>query len=330
MSGFRELGHIVSECRVDPRKMTGLRKYWKLIKEYWRVDKKVDVVIVAFPGHTVVWLARLLWWRKPIIFDAFLSLFDSNVYDRSLYGRWSIQGMKDWFLDWSSSLLATKVLLDTDGHREYFNRAFGVSMEKMVRVFIGADSQVFRPIGREAPPFIVHFHGNFIPLQGIDYLIQAAILLKNHEDISFRIVGDGKRRGEYQRQLEQAGARNVVFVGKVPMDELPRYIAEVSLCIGIVGDTGKTQRVIPNKVYECIAMRKPVLTADTPAIRELFADQENIFLCTAADPQDLARKILLLRSNTDKREEVAQKGYELFQERLTPRAIVERLLSDIL
>ena len=67
--GFRENGWQVVECRVNPRFNLGLKKYWQLWREGARINKeKFDLVIVAFPGHTVVWLARFLFGRK-IIFD---------------------------------------------------------------------------------------------------------------------------------------------------------------------------------------------------------------------------------------------------------------------
>src|SRR4051812_39712587 len=99
--GFEENGCDVTYCNIDPGKNKGISKYiklWKLAKEY--KDTDIDYVVVAFPGHSVMWLAKILFPRKKIIFDAFLSLFDSNVYDRKLYGSHSLGGIKDYFLDW--------------------------------------------------------------------------------------------------------------------------------------------------------------------------------------------------------------------------------------
>ncbi len=81
ISGFKKNGAEIYECRVGPR-VGKAKKFINLYKEYKKIKhNKFDYVIVAFPGHSVVWLAWLLFGKR-IIFDAFTSLYNSNVYDR--------------------------------------------------------------------------------------------------------------------------------------------------------------------------------------------------------------------------------------------------------
>src|SRR3954468_24656499 len=83
--GFERNGWKVEECHVDPRIHRGIGKYFKLAVLGLRARKnRYDMVIVGFPGQTVVLFARLLFGLR-IVFDAFLSLYDSNVFDRKLY-----------------------------------------------------------------------------------------------------------------------------------------------------------------------------------------------------------------------------------------------------
>ena len=182
------------QCRVDPREHKGISKFFFLIREYFRIrDRSFSLVIVAFPGHTVVWLARLLFGR-PIVFDAFVSLYDSNVFDRKKYAARSLRARLDWLRDYASARLADVVLLDTTAHIDYFVETFGLPREKFLRVPVGADEQIFHPHDVPAREFIVHFHGTFIPLHGIPYIIEAARLLAD-EPPRFRIVGSGQESG---------------------------------------------------------------------------------------------------------------------------------------
>ena len=104
--GFEENGYKVFHCRVDPKKHKGILKFFLLVREYLSVRKnKIDVVIVAFPGHTVVWLSRILF-DSHIIFDAFVSLYNSNVEDRKRYRAFSLHSLRDQFLDWYSMKIA--------------------------------------------------------------------------------------------------------------------------------------------------------------------------------------------------------------------------------
>jgi hypothetical protein len=62
---------------------------------------------------------------------------------------------------------------------------------------------------------------------------------------------------------------NVTFLSFIPVSQLPFHIQKADLVLGIFGDTEKSQRVVPNKVYEGLAMAKPVITGDSPASESL-------------------------------------------------------------
>ena len=104
-------------------------------------------------------------------------------------------------------------------------------------------------------------------------------------------------------------------------------IAKSDIVMGLFGNTPKTPLVIPNKVYEALAMRKPVITADTPAIRELF-DDNDMFLVPAADPKELARAVLELKNNQDLMTKLAENGYNKFLKFASPY-ILGGQLKDI-
>jgi len=331
-SGLRSNGYRIVECRVDPKSFPGIGKYIQLFREYQKIRvEKFEYVIVGFPGHTVVWLACLLFGRR-IIFDAFLSLYDSNVFDRKVYSSASLQAYKDRFLDWYSCTLVSRVLLDTREHVGYFNTMFGVSEEKCIVVPISADDSIFYPRNRVESKnvFAVHFHGMFIPLQGIQYIIHAADILRK-ENIIFTIIGTGQEFEVIQRQVQDAHLEDVVsLLGKKEFDTLPYYMAQADVCLGIFGDTEKTRRVIPNKLYESVAMGRPVIYGDTPALREIFTDNETMLFCAPADGASLAQKIRWLKENKKRAEEIALKGYALFKKKLSPHEVVRDLLGALL
>jgi glycosyltransferase involved in cell wall biosynthesis len=177
--------------------------------------------------------------------------------------------------------------------------------------------------------FHILFWGNFIPLQGVEYIIRAAKILENDKNIIFTLIGSGQTFNQVKKEADNLKIRNVRFLCKLPVGELPPFISKADVCLGIFGDTDKAQRVIPNKVYEAIAMAKPVITGDTPAIRELFADRENILLCQTANPNDLAEKILELKDSDTLRNRIARGGYEIFQEYAIPKVIAQKFIAEL-
>lgn len=122
-----------------------------------------------------------------------------------------------------------------------------------------------------------------------------------------------------------------IYTGKpwIHFDEHVVRMRKADIVLGIFGVTRKTQMVIPNKVYEGLAVGKPVITADTPAIRELLADRENVLLCEAGDPHGLADKIRELRDNLLLREQIGKRGHEFFRSELTPVKIVSSLIVNL-
>ena len=84
---------------------------------------------------------------------------------------------------------------------------------------------------------------------------------------------------------------------------------EADVCLGIFGTTPKAARVIPYKVFAAMALGRPVITRDSPAIRELLVDGESALLCPAGDGQALAAALERLRTDASLRERIGRNGY---------------------
>ena len=329
LKSLRRAGLRVVELR-DPTGNMFLR-YLRLLRRLKAVEG-FDVLFCGFPSHWDVPLARLASLVKgvPVVFDAFLSLYDSMVYDRGLVAEGSLTALKLYSWDKVACALSDVVLLDTYQHIRYFVETFREPLEKFRRVWIGADDDVFYPrkAKREEGVFKVFFHGSFIPLQGVHHIVKAAKLLKEERDVLFELVGKGQTFNEALKLAQSLGLNNLRFLGWVDYHELPNYLARADVCLGIFGDTAKARRVIPNKVYEALAMAKPVVTGDTPAAREALTHGVNAWLCKMSDPRAIAEAVLVLKDDEGLRKRLALNGYRLFKERFSTEAL-GRLLKGL-
>ena len=326
ISGLRENDIEVIECQTVRR---GFLKYIDLAIKHWKIRNKYDVMVVGFQGIQAVILAKFLT-RKTIIFDAFASIYDSMILDRQNFKAKSFAAKYYWWLDKISMTLADVVLFDTNENINFASKEFRIKKEKFRRIFIGADIGIFYPDEKEnrSKNFKVLFYGSFLPLQGIDYIVKAAKLLEKEEDIVFEIVGWGPEKIKIMELFNHLKPKNLFFADGQKQESLRKKGVEADLCLGIFGETNKTKRVIPNKVYECVAMRKPVVTADTPATRELFEEGELMFV-KVADHISLANAIMTLKNNRKLADSIAQMGYQKFLKFATPKILGKQLLEII-
>jgi len=327
ISGLRFNGVSVVECKTDKR---GIVKYLDLIKKHWQIRKKYDIMIVGFPGFQSAILAKLLT-KKPIVFDAFLSMYDSIVLDRKQVVSKSLRAKYLWWLDKISMSVADVVLFDTNEHIKYVTKEFNLPKEKFERIFIGADTDIFFPVddnGKDDDKFKVLFYGTFIPLQGVEYIIKAAKELENEKDILFIMIGNGQEKKKALSIAKELNVNNISFLDSYSQPRLSDEIAKADVCLGIFGDTEKARRVIPNKVFECVAMKRTVITADTLAARELFKDNEVVFV-KISDSKAIAEAILKLKKDKTMAKIIAENGYKKFLSETTIKKLGYQLLNMI-
>jgi len=302
-----------------------LGSYLRLLKRYFQIGS-YDALIVGYAGHLDVFLAKPLTalGRRPLIFDAFLSLHDTLVLDRGLVRPKSLLARLVYLVDKYACLVADLVLLDTNAHIKHFRTKFGVRADKFRCVPVGADDGCYRPLPKSGEDglFKVLYFGKYIPLHGVEYIVRAAKELEGCADIIFEFIGKGQRYEAVRAMADELDLGNIAWVEEwLDPPALARRIAEADVCLGIFGTSKKAKLVIPTKVYVALAMGKPVITGDSPAAREFLVNGENALLCEMGNPQALARAVLLLKRDAQLRRKLAEQGYRCFREKFSPKAI---------
>jgi len=277
-------------------------------------QKNYDCVFAGFLGQPLVPIIRTLT-RKPIIFDAFLSTYDTMCCDRKRFKPDSLAGRFFYWLDKRSCDLADRVLLDTNAHINYFTSTFGLPRDKFQRVFVGADESLFYPreVTRQDDRFRVFYYCSFLPLHGTEYIIQAAGKLREQKEIEFVLVGTGPEQKKIRKLAQNLGVKNVRFIDWLPYEQLPLEIAQADICLGgHFSGIDKASRVIAGKTFQFLAMQKAVIVGDCAGNRELLTDRHNALFVRMADVDSLAAAILELKTNVTLREQIALEGYKTF------------------
>lgn len=318
----------------------GIVKFWRLIVRYFEIpNKRFNLVVVVFPPQqTMVVMAPLLFFmrlfrRTPIIVDMLTSHYEGYILDRKKYSLQSFHAKWYKWLDRNAVRQADFAIVNCTLGGKFLTDELGIPAKKMITVFNGADDDLLKKSEKtdelkDPREFLVNFHGNFMPLHGVPYIIQAANILKN-ENIMFQIVGRGHDYDASRKMADGLGLKNIIWTGRVPYESLPSYINKADVCLGIFGDTSKTETVIPNKIFEVIAMEKAIITADTAAVREIFEDGENILLCRKANPESLAEGILKLKNDPELMNKITQNSYALFKAKFSKKEIAKNLIDTL-
>jgi glycosyltransferase involved in cell wall biosynthesis len=301
------------------------RRLARVVTKFLRARRAAfDGVFVGFFGQPLVPLIAALS-DKPILFDAFLSAYDTMCFDRKKFAPDSLPGRFFYALDKKACEQAELVLLDTNSYIDYFCSTFDLPRTKFRRVLVGADESLFypRPVERPAgDKFRVFYYASYLPLHGTEFIVRAAHLLLGQAEVEFVVVGAGPERERIRVLAEELATTNIRFIDWLPYQRLPDEIAQSDVCLGgHFSDIEKAKRVIAGKTYQFIAMRKPVILGDCPGNRELFEDQKNALLVTMADAESLARAIIELRDDSVLRSRLAEHGYQTFLEHGSVEAI---------
>lgn len=291
--------------------------YFRLAAGYFSKHRNSDIVMIGYIGQLDIIFFRLMrvfLRKKPkIVFVPLVSLYDTAIVDRGFSGKKGLFAKLLYFIDRMSFRFADIIVLDTNEHIKYVSGLFGIDKKKFRRVWVGADEEIFYPMGnkRDSARFTVLFFGKYIPLHGIEYIIEAAKLLES-DNMSIKMVGNGQLYEKMLKYSQELRVDNIDFVEWIAYNDLVREINNADVVLGIFGGSDKSSRVIPNKVFQAIACKKAVITGDSPAIRELFADGENILLCENRDPESLRNCILKLKNDSLLKNKIAESGYARF------------------
>jgi len=159
-------------------------------------------------------------------------------------------------------------------------------------------------------PFTIVHHGTITENYGIQIIIEAVSRLKKQIPIRLKIFGEGEYRRILEDIAERLGVKNEVdFAGYVFQDKLFEEIGKADA--GVVALLNEYQS--PNKLFEFVAMRKPVIGSSLQTIRQHF-DGDSLKYFRVGDAKNLERCILELYRNPSQRASLVANASKIYEE----------------
>ncbi len=216
--------------------------------------------------------------------------------------------------------------------------ALGARPERVHVVANGADRALFHPgvdgsaarrqAGFSGMDVVVGFVGGLRPWHGIDTLLSAVERARAEDPrVRLLVAGDGPLADLVRaRAATPALAGSVHLAGAVAHADAPRWIAACDIAAAPY-DAEAGVYFCPLKVPEALAVGRPVVATDLPALRDAVQEGRTGLLVPAGDVASLAAAILLLARDPERRAELGRAAARDAERRLGWDAVARRILE---
>jgi len=162
---------------------------------------------------------------------------------------------------------------------------------------------------------------------GLDVVLRAAHLLRarGHDDWRFLLVGDGAVREALEARARSEGLTPpVIFTGRQPKSDMPAFLAATDACLVHLTRTDLFKTVLPSKIFEAAAMRKPIVLGVEGFAAELVGDTGAGICIQPENEQELIAALETLAADRVLARRYGEAGYE----RIARRYAYDRLAQE--
>lgn len=266
--------------------------------------------------------------------------YDWDDWEEMIWYESCGRGLRSRFIGFSFHLLERylPVLADTvsvaSQHLKELAIRRGVSEENICLAPVGVDLEEFGPgINGKAvrgkygiKGLLVLYLGQLNGAQYVDLFIEmAGKVLRKEPQALFMIVGSGSMEQALKEQVETLNLEEkILFVGSVPHNKVPEYIAAADICVAVFKETKVTRCKSPLKIVEYMAMGKAIVASDVGEVRSMLGGSGVLVESGKIFP--LAEAVVGLLKNNDARYALAKRAREKAEQEHDWSITAERLL----
>ena len=284
--------------------------------------KDVDVVVATSPQFfcAVAGWATSRLKRKPFVFELRDLWPESIVTVGAMKRSRTVRLLEklELFLYRQASLIVAV----TDSFRDNLVSR-GIPTEKIIVIKNGADLEFFQPrpkpeelakqIGAD-DKFVAAYIGTVGMAHAVRTIVEAAELLRSEPDILLLVIGEGAEKNNVQQLAATKQLTNIKILPAVNKATIREYYALTDLNLVTLRDQPLFLTVIPSKIFEIMAMGRPILSSVHGEARRILEAAGAAQFVAPENAQELAVAILELRGNRARLRQMGESG-RMFVER---------------
>lgn len=179
--------------------------------------------------------------------------------------------------------------------------------------------------------FRLMFAGAVGEAHGFDCTMKAALQTKEHKDIKWIIVGDGRRLDYVKGFIKEHGLEETVFtLGRYPSETMPLFFEQADVMLVTLNDDPLFKLYAPAKISSYMASSRPIIAVLNGEGGEVIKEAKCGWHLAAGDAEGFAKLVIEL-SQTDKAvlQEMGVNGRAYYDEHFTKEKCL-RKLEDIM
>lgn len=213
-----------------------------------------------------------------------------------------------------------------EGSRLFYWPQWAEDLYQIVELEENAEERRQVPSG-----FVVMFAGNIGVSQGFETIMDAAEKLKDHKDIHWVILGDGRMKSWVEGEVESRKLNHCFhLLGRYPVEKMPRYFALAdALLVSLIKDPILTL-TLPAKVQSYMACGKPILAAVDGEGARVVEEAQAGLTCPSEDANALANSVLeLYKMDSTARMNMGNQGKAYFNSHFKREKLLKELEANI-
>lgn len=212
----------------------------------------------------------------------------------------------------------------------------GIDGSKISVVLNGVDSEKYTPVEKKDEDlaallgvqgkFVVGYVGTHGMAHALQFLVDAAELLKDMPEICFLFAGGGAAKQRLEDYILEKGLRNIVILGRQSKEMMPKVWSLCDVSVAHLKNSPLFSTVIPSKIFESMAMGLPILMAVPEGeATQIVSDNECGIIVEPENARAIADAVVRLYSDKDLYERLSASSLQT-----APRYSRDRLASEML
>lgn len=226
---------------------------------------------------------------------------------------------------------ADRILITSQMFREYLVQQHGVDNDKIgyLPQYAANSFEETKTVTAKKDTVDLMFAGNVGAAQSLKTVIEAAEILKEEEKLRWHIVGNGSELESLKELAKNKGLDNVIFHGRKPTEEMPKYYAMADAMIVTLTADRFISLTLPGKVQTYMAAGKPIIGAADGEIAQVISEAQCGYCARAEDAGELAKAVKMFLCDENKKI-LGENAKKYYRDNFTKQQFMDTLGNELM